>query len=292
MGGKRLIDLFLEKHNDIVEMRKQGLSYEKIGQAIGCSSTSIRKYCIENSIQGGKKHAIIGQSFEASNLTVLEVDLNPPFKSHETGYKCSCNICGGIATYRRTNVVEGPGCHKCSGTKGGRGYREWEIGQKFGFIEILDVGSRYGYILGKCECGTVREFALDHLKGRGHSRTISCGCKQKSSGEIKVEGLLRSAGVNYRTQYQIKDFSSYSLFDFAVFDENGELVKLIEYDGEQHFYAVDHFGGEEHFKIQQERDARKNAYCEEHNIPLLRIPYYDYDKVDIGYLFPNFPELD
>ena len=51
------------------------------------------------------------------------------------------------------------------------------------------------------------------------------------------------------------------------------------------------WGGEEKFLIQQERDARKNAYCEKHGIRLLRIPYTDYDKIDIEYLKTEFPEM-
>ena len=239
---------------------------------------------MENQINK-KDSIIIGNIFEKSKLQVLERDFNPPFMSHETAYKCKCIECNQIKTYRKSNIINGPGCHECSGTLGGRGYREWKVGQKFGYIEVLDVGTRDGYILGRCECGTIREFSLQHLKGRkGHSRTISCGCKQKSSGELKIENVLKENNINFKQQYQITDFSLYSLFDFAIFDDDNNLIKLIEFDGEQHFKPIEHFGGEEKFKIQQERDERKNKYCEENNLNLLRIPYWDYDKIDLEYL--------
>ena len=64
------------------------------------------------------------------------------------------------------------------------------------------------------------------------------------------------------------------------------MIILIEFDGEQHFEPVEYFGGEEKFLIQKERDKRKNKYCEENNIPLLRIPYLDYQQIDMKYLFP------
>lgn len=99
--------------------------------------------------------------------------------------------------------------------------------------------------------------------------------------------LLDEFDIQYKTQYIISDFSPYARFDFAIFKEDGSLFKLIEFDGEQHFNPVDFFGGEEKFKIQQERDNNKNEYCKNNNIPLLRIPYSDYDKLDIYYLLNN-----
>lgn len=285
MGGPRVGNLLNSKLNEIKNLRENSNSYKTISEIIGCSETTIRKFCIDNQIDGNVKNKIIGQVFEKSNLEVLELDLNPPFQSHETAYKCRCVKCGEVKTYRKTNIIEGPGCHKCEGYLGGRGYKEWEVGQKFGFIEILGRGERNGYVVGKCVCGTVREFALQNLKGRGHGRTISCGCKHQSAGEFKIATLLEENGVNFKTQYRIDDFSLYSLFDFAIFDDDNNLIKLIEFDGEQHFEPVEHFGGEEKFLIQKERDERKNKYCEENNIPLLRIPYWDYQRIDMKYLF-------
>ena len=47
----------------------------------------------------------------------------------------------------------------------------------------------------------------------------------------------------------------------------------IEYDGEQHFKAVDHFGGQEGLRIRQLHDKIKTEYCKDNNILLLRIKY-------------------
>lgn len=37
---------------------------------------------------------------------------------------------------------------------------------------------------------------------------------------------------------------------------------------------MSHWGGEEGLIHRQENDKRKNEYCQEHNIKLIRIPYY------------------
>ena len=77
-------------------------------------------------------------------------------------------------------------------------------------------------------------------------------------------------------------------FDFAIFNEKNEIKLLIEYNGEQHYNPIEKWGGEEKLIIQQERDARKKQYCEEHNIPLLVIPYWEYDNINLEYIMSAF----
>ena len=67
----------------------------------------------------------------------------------------------------------------------------------------------------------------------------------------------------------------------------------IEYDGKQHYMNVDFQGNctdeelSEKLKINKKRDKIKDKYCKKNGIKLLRIPYYDFDKIEdilINYL--------
>ena len=52
----------------------------------------------------------------------------------------------------------------------------------------------------------------------------------------------------------------------------------IECQGGQHFFPVEHFGGDKGFKNTLERDKRKKKLCEENGIKLLyfgKTPKYD-----------------
>lgn len=278
-------------------MAAEGASRKELAKALDISVTSVDKYAKELGIEiklqknSTKYSDLTGQSFEISHLDVLERDFDPPFQSHETAYKCKCQLCGEIRTYRKSNIVNGPGCHKCSGIKGGRGYREWEVGDKFGLLTAIDKGERTGYIKCKCECGTIKDIKISHLKGQGrHSYTISCGCSQISSGELKIKEILEENNIPYIQGYVIKDFSPFAPFDFAILTSDGQIDRLIEYDGQQHFISIDHFGGEEKLRLQQERDERKNRYCQEHNIPLVRIPYTKYKSIDLQMLLDPLAE--
>ena len=49
----------------------------------------------------------------------------------------------------------------------------------------------------------------------------------------------------------------------------------IEVDGEQHYRAINFFGGEENLEYNQLHDKIKSDYCKENNLPLIRISYID-----------------
>lgn len=231
---------------------------------------------------------------------VIERDYNPTSKQHSTFWFCKCHRCGKVYSVSRDGLVSGKSscCNHCKGEKirnkaQERGLNVWHKGDRFGMLEILEsagIKGNHSYVKCKCDCGNIINVRVEHLRGNHHGRTISCGCASQSSGEIKITQLLEQANIEFQVQYRIKNFNLSSPFDFAIFN-NGVLLGLIEYDGEQHFESIEFFGGEEKLKLQQERDERKNKWCKDNNISLIRIPYTEYDNLTIGYLLSFFPEL-
>lgn len=213
---------------------------------------------------------------------VIERDKNPTSKSHESFWISECQNCGNITSVRKTDLDKQPlSCKKCEGIIYGK--RLWKIGDRYGLLTILEKAEKTNYVTAQCDCGSPSfDVAIKHLKGQGRNgRTISCGCTSKSSGEIKIKQCL--SNYTYSEQYIIPELSQFMPFDFAVFKDN-KLHCLIEFDGEQHFRSIDFFGGEEKFIKQQENDRRKNEYCKNNGIKLIRIPYYDYDKITPEYM--------
>ena len=64
----------------------------------------------------------------------------------------------------------------------------------------------------------------------------------------------------------------YLRFDFAIF-KNNKLYALIEYDGEQHFNITNGWNNTQYHQELKTRDKMKDDYCEQHNIPLIRLNY-------------------
>ena len=217
---------------------------------------------------------------------VIERDMHPTSKSHETFWKCVCRNCGNQASVRKTDLDRKPNyCNNCKGLS----TRSWKIGDKFGKLTIIDRGhilNQHSYVKVQCDCGSEPfEVRTEHLKGQCHGYTISCGCASESAGEIKIRQLLEKLDIDFQAQYRIKNENNeLMIFDFVIFDKSGKIVKCIEFNGEQHYHPIDFFGGEEAFIKQQERDNRKTEYCNTHAIILQWIPYYDIDLISPDYL--------
>jgi hypothetical protein len=59
---------------------------------------------------------------------------------------------------------------------------------------------------------------------------------------------------------------------------------LIEFQGIQHYEQKSKFGGIQGLRKQQYNDMKKREYCNKHNIPLVIVPYWDYDSVNYDYI--------
>ena len=217
---------------------------------------------------------------------VIERDFHPKSKSHDTFWLSKCLNCGSVASVRKTDLDRKPmSCNNCKGNILSEKNRSYQIGDRYGYLTIIDRGVKRGhhtYVKVQCDCGSKPfDVRLEHLRGQSHGRTISCGCASESAGELKIRQELEKWKIPFETQYRIKDFNFYSPFDFAIFNKDKKLLALIEYDGEQHFRAVDFFGGEERFLQQKENDRKKTEWCKDNNVKLIRIPYTDYDNISI-----------
>ena len=205
-------------------------------------------------------------------------------KNKRTYWQCECD-CGNIIEVCGRELQRGDaiscGCWKA----------KQEIGNKYGKLTVIERAAKknnnkQAQWICQCDCGNICIASGCELRN-GH--VSSCGCLN-SKGEMLITTLLFKMGLNFKKQYAFIDClteNNYPCkFDFAIF-ENNSLLCLIEYDGIQHFEDTN-FGGIEKNQL---RDKIKNDYCEEHNIPLIRIPYTDYDKIDINYLQERINEV-
>ena len=111
------------------------------------------------------------------------------------------------------------------------------------------------------------------------------GCTQcyMSKGENKIGQYLTSNNIDYCMYYKFDDCKDQRAlpFDFYLPDYN----ILIEYDGEQHYHPVNYGGisdeeANKNFNVVQKHDRIKTNYCKQHGIPLIRIPYFEYDNIE------------
>jgi Zn ribbon nucleic-acid-binding protein len=111
---------------------------------------------------------------------------------------------------------------------------------------------------------------------------IRCPHCSESKGEHKIYKVLDKLNVKFEREYRIKECKKKRPlpFDFAIF-KNNNLKALIEYDGELHYKTARWSNANERLEDTKLSDKIKNDYCNTNNIPLIRIPYWEYDNIDI-----------
>lgn len=112
---------------------------------------------------------------------------------------------------------------------------------------------------------------------------ISHNSKMHSSGETKIIQLLEDNDIQFVHDKSV--FKDCVLFTGGVarFDFYVEGMYVIEYDSEMHYkYTSSGWYTETEYHITQKRDQEKNEYCWKNNIPIIRIPYWEYDNLTIN----------
>lgn len=115
-----------------------------------------------------------------------------------------------------------------------------------------------------------------------------------SRGEICISEILQASGLIFQEEYIFPELRSSNgkplRFDFAVFDDDGEVDFLIEFQGRQHYEPSSKYGGKRGFYQQQFNDNKKRRFCALNDITLIEIPYteehlisYDYIMKKAGY---------
>ena len=109
-----------------------------------------------------------------------------------------------------------------------------------------------------------------------------------SRGEIKIHEILENAGLNFREEFSFAGLNSPNgrplRFDFVIFDDDGNIDFIIEYQGKQHYEASNKFGGKRGLYQQQFNDNKKRRFCALQNIRLIEIPYTDEHLITYDYI--------
>ena len=198
-------------------------------------------------------------------------------------WKCKCD-CGNEKNISSSYLYSGHA--KSCGSKDCPYHHYYEdlTGQKFGKLTAIKPTTMkdgsHMYWLCNCECGNQKEVASNHLK-RGDVK--SCGCITTSIGEMNIKKIFEENNIQYREQVTFEDLKNIKplRYDFGIY-QNNNLIRLIEFDGIQHYEEQDYFT---HSLTEiKNNDIIKNKYAKDNNIPLVRIPYWERDKITLDML--------
>lgn len=254
----------------------------KCGKIITSAGTFIRNGDVTSCgcKRGDLKRAKL-ENERFGNLLVLNLDHVNNMRN--CVWKCKCD-CGNITFVDSHHLISGrtKSCG-CKQTEKIIAYGKSKVreltGQKFGKLTVIKYlySSYHRIYLCQCECGNMCEVSMTSLV---NGATQSCGCIGLSKGEYLIKTLLKDNNIPFETQRTYPDLLSPKnkqlRYDFYI---NNNF--LLEYDGEQHYIATGGWSTNEKLETTQQHDEIKNEYAKSHNIPLKRIPYWDYDKITI-----------
>ena len=236
--------------------------------------------CYNRDSHANKYKDLLGQQF--GELVVIEKVPRPEhLKSAGAYWKCKCS-CGNEIIVTGHSLLQGKSksCGKCRTNT-----VDDLTGQVFDQLTVIERDlSRPSNWNGafwkcKCSCGNMITVLGKNLKHQTHH---SCGCIN-SYGERNIRSILEKNNIIFQSQYTYPDLlgpgGNMLRFDFAILNDNRQVLRLIEFQGEQHYLnddEVSYWGDSP-----RENDKTKQKYCKEHNIILICIPYWKRDTMTI-----------
>ena len=108
------------------------------------------------------------------------------------------------------------------------------------------------------------------------------GCAKVINEYDKTEiGVIMDKNdIQYIKEFGVSELNN-ARSDFALI-KNNKIIRIVEYDGEHHYKEISfHKDNKYTLKERQQRDKIKNEWAAAHNIPLVRIPYWERDNITL-----------
>mgnify|MGYP006921377201 CR=1 FL=1 len=254
---------------------------------------------IKNKGQKEPHFVDIRNPFSIENIKLWILLENKPFKlcdevveyegqEKNLDFICLENGCGEIFSKPWRLIYRGQGCPYCSGHRVGKYnnleaifpslLKEWDYNKNILLPTEITMGSDVK-VFWICEYNhSWKSTILKRLDGR------NCPKCKMSNPERRIMEYLISKDIRFVYQKPFSSCKSLSRplpFDFYLSDYG----LCVEYNGEQHYEPVDFSGrgkewSKEALKEQKKRDKIKVKYCKDNNIPLLIIPYWDFNNIE------------
>jgi len=157
--------------------------------------------------------------------------------------------------------------------------KEWHPTKNENLIPSSVTNYSHKKVWWTCHQGHEWQSIISNRTGKTKSGCPQCNFESK--GERIICDTLKLLNIDFKRQFKIKECKNKrSLpFDFAIL-KNNTLLKLIEYQGEQHYKLMRFTDSKIILEKTKMRDKIKFDFCSQNNIPLLVIPYWTSNLTD------------
>lgn len=133
----------------------------------------------------------------------------------------------------------------------------------------------------KCRCGNIYTTSFANYKSHNVRQCISCSSKQ-SKNESHISSILQRMNIEFIPEKRFYDCRHIRPLPFDFYLPNYNLI--IEYDGEGHYFESFYDGhakdSSQMLIERQINDSIKDKYCQDNNITILRIPYWEQENIE------------
>jgi hypothetical protein len=199
------------------------------------------------------------------------------YRDNKTKVKIICKKHNGVFEQRPDMFLQKHGCDFCGGTfkSSTKDFVEKsniKHNFEYDYSHVIYKNAHTKVEIGCQKHGWFSQKAHSHLRGDG------CPFCNSSKGEIKIKKFLDKYNIIFEPQKKFNGckFKNTLPFDFYL----PEHKTCIEFDGVQHYKIVEHFGGNQSFKLNKIKDNIKNKFCKENGINLIRISYEEIDEIE------------
>ena len=279
--------LCLKCNKNIVEVEGTRL---RRGDATQCKECGYKK--MSSNKNAKFYNDILNKNF--GHLHVIKRDEESGGSGNNVKWICKCD-CGNIIsvstfclTTRKQRTCGDPNCEYRNNVLSNSKTEDLS-GMVFGELTVLyrskdaenlhSDKNRSSYWHCRCNCGNELDASRTSLIN-GKRQCCDFCLKGKSLGEKYIEKILLDNNIKFQPEFSIPDLrgvnNGHVRFDFAIYKDD-KLIRLIEFDGELHYVSIDVWNSE----TVKQNDLIKNEYCIKNNIPLVRIPYWERENIDL-----------
>ena len=260
------------KHGDFLQVPR---SHWKGTGCIECFNDR-NKYSLSNFIEKASK--IHDNKYTYGNF------IEPINKRGKRKIEVFCRIHGKFTKSLTAHIDQKQECPYCAEIKRQKGFEKRKLtteifisrsseihNNEYDYSKTQYTNSRCPVLIRCTKHGEFSQCPIHHMNG------VGCLICNSSKGEKRIRIILTRKNIDFESQYSFSNCRSSKnrLLKFDFFLPNFNIC--IEYDGEQHFKDVPFFKNS--LQTIQNNDLIKNKYCKENNIPLVRIPYWDYKNI-------------
>ena len=243
----------------------------------GCNKCAVelrnenQRYSQEEFIAKAKK--IHGNKYDYSKVK---------YTNSQTKIKIICSIHGEFEMKANNHTVQNQGCPDC-------GREKANINMRISYEKVLNRfksvhRNKYKYIKEsyvdyttemKIICNKHGEF---YMKPHTHySMKAGCPVCKSSKGEISIKDYLDDNNIEFERQKTFEGLKGVNKLRCDYYIPSKNLI--IEFNGRQHYEAIELWGGVKSFKILQKNDALKKEFCLNNKINF-EVIKYDEDVVE------------